>query len=87
MEPTREKNATLADVLDRVLDKGLLIKADIIISLADVPLIGISLHAAIASVETMLDYGMMEDWVEAERAVIKAKKIPVETLQTPAVIQ
>ena len=61
MEPTREVHATLADLLDRVLDKGLVIDADIVISLAGVPLLGISLRAALAGMETMLKYGLMKD--------------------------
>ena len=61
MEPTREVHATLVDLLDRVLDKGLVIDADIVISLAGVPLLGISLRAALAGMETMLKYGLMKD--------------------------
>ncbi len=60
MEPTRTGRATLVDLLDRVLDKGLILNADLIISLAGVPLIAVSLRAAISSVETMLDYGLMD---------------------------
>lgn len=69
MEPTRQGKATLADLLDRVLDKGLLLNADIIISLAGIPLIAVNLRAAIASVETMLEYGYMttEDVFEKRR--------------------
>jgi len=63
MEPTRQGRATLVDLLDRVLDKGLLINADLIISLAGVPLIAVNIRAAIASVETMLDYGLMRDFI------------------------
>ena len=51
------------DLLDRVLDKGLLINADMIISLAGVPLIAVNIRAAIASVETMLEYGLMRDFI------------------------
>jgi hypothetical protein len=61
MEPTREAHATLIDLLDRVLDKGLVIDADIVVSLAGVPLLGISLRAALASMETMMKYGLMKD--------------------------
>lgn len=64
MEPTRQGRATLADLLDRVLDKGLVLSADIIISLAGVPLIAVNLRAAIASVETMYNYGLMRDFIE-----------------------
>lgn len=68
MEPIRERNATLVDLLDRVLDKGLVIHADVIISLSGIPLIGVNLRAAIAGMETMLEYGIMRDWDAAIRA-------------------
>ncbi len=68
MEPTRNSHATLVDLLDRVLDKGLVINADIIISLAGVPLIGVNLRAALAGMETMLKYGVMKDWDERTRS-------------------
>jgi len=63
MEPVREwkSRATLVDLLDRVFDKGVVINADIIISVAGVPLIGVSLRAALAGMETMLKYGMLQD--------------------------
>jgi hypothetical protein len=60
MEPTRD--ITLSDVLNRLLDKGLVINADIIITVAGIPLVSVALRAAVAGIETMLDYGMMEDW-------------------------
>lgn len=68
MEPTRNPHATLVDLLDRVLDKGLIIYADLIISVAGVPLIGVNLRAALAGMETMLEYGMMKEWDECTRA-------------------
>jgi len=68
MEPTRNSHATLVDLLDRVLDKGLVINADLIISLAGVPLIGVNLRAALAGMETMLQYGLMKEWDEHIRA-------------------
>jgi len=57
-----ERDNSFVDLLDRCLNKGIILNADVIISVAGVPLIGISLKAAIASIETMLDYGMMEAW-------------------------
>lgn len=68
MEPSQDSRATLVDLLDRVLDKGLVVYADIIISVAGVPLIGVNLRAALAGMETMLSYGMMQDWDESIRA-------------------
>ena len=72
MEPELPKayhRATLVDLLDRVLDKGLFLRADLVISLAGIPLIGATLSVAVAGTETMLKYGMLSDWDEAIRAV------------------
>ena len=80
MEPTREVNATLVDLLDRVLDKGLLINADIIISVANVPLVGVNLRAALAGMETMLEYGMMRDWDLAQRAIAKEERKQIKPI-------
>lgn len=63
MEPTRTGRATLVDLLDRVLEKGLVLDADLIISLAGVPLIAVSLRTAIAGVDTMRKYGMMTELI------------------------
>ncbi len=55
-----EKNssATLIDVIDRILDKGLVINADITVSVAGVELLGIKIRAALASFETAAKYGL-----------------------------
>ena len=62
MEPIHSQRAKLSDLIDRVLDKGLVINADLVISLAGVPLIGVNLRAALAGMETMVKYGMMQDY-------------------------
>jgi len=69
MDPTRDTHTTLVDLLDRILDKGLILDADLIIHVAGVPLIGVKLKAAIAGIETMLKYGIWVDWDAAQRAV------------------
>jgi hypothetical protein len=43
------------------------LNADLIISVAGIPLIGVNLRAAIAGMETMLEYGMMEAWDQKTR--------------------
>lgn len=58
LEPTRDRGDTLADVIDAVLDKGLVINADIMVSLAGVELLGIKIRAALASFETAARYGL-----------------------------
>jgi len=72
MEPELPKSyrrATLVDLLNRVLDRGLFLRADLVISLAGIPLIGATLSVAVAGMETMLKYGVLSDWDEAMRAV------------------
>ncbi|MBI2871843.1 MAG: gas vesicle protein [Chloroflexi bacterium] len=68
MESLARPQATLVDLLDRVLDRGLVLNADIIISLAGVPLIGINLRAALAGMETMVRHGVMTEWDQSIRA-------------------
>jgi len=69
MQPTRDTHATLVDLLDRVLEKGLVLNADLIINVAGIPLIGVNLRAYLAGIETMLKYGIWQDWDEAQRAI------------------
>lgn len=45
------KNVTLLEVLDRVLDRGVILSGDITISVADVDLIFVGLKVMLASVE------------------------------------
>ena len=48
-----DKDVTLLELLDRVLDKGVVISGDIVISVADVDLIYVGLRVLLSSVETM----------------------------------
>jgi hypothetical protein len=69
MQPNRDTHATLVDLLDRVLEKGLVINADLIIHMAGIPLLGVNLRACLAGMETMLKYGIWQDWDEAQRSI------------------
>jgi hypothetical protein len=62
MQPTREQRITLNDLLDRVLDQGLVLNADLLITVAGVPLLGVSLSAVLAGAETMKKYGLFIQW-------------------------
>ena len=53
-------SATLADVLERVLDKGVVIAGDIRIKLVDIELLTIQIRLVIASVDKAKEMGM--DW-------------------------
>ena len=50
---TKSKDVTLLEVLDRVLNKGVVISGDMVISVADVDLIYLGLKVLLSSVETM----------------------------------
>jgi hypothetical protein len=50
--------ATVADIIDRVLDKGLVINADIAVSLAGVELLSIRIRAVLASLDAAARYGL-----------------------------
>lgn len=71
MEPTRNPKATLPDLVDALLNKGVYLDLDLIITVSDIPLIGINLRATIAGMETMLEYGMMRNWDERTRAWVR----------------
>ncbi|MEY8568676.1 gas vesicle protein [Brevibacterium linens] len=62
MQPTRDPRATLPDLIEVLLNKGVHLNLDLIISVSDIPLIGINLRATIAGIETMIEYGMMQQW-------------------------
>jgi hypothetical protein len=71
LQPSRD--GALVDLLDRILAKGVILQADLVISVAGVPLIGVNLKAAIAGLTTMVDYGMMETWDEKIRKHVLAE--------------
>ena len=48
----------IVDLIDRILDKGLVINADIKIDLAGTELLGIKIRAALASFETAAKFGL-----------------------------
>src|SRR4051812_1060679 len=53
-------SGNLADILERVLDKGIVIAGDIVINLLDIELLTIKLRLLIASVDTAKEMGI--DW-------------------------
>ena len=57
-----ERVASLGDILERVLDKGLVIAGDIRVNLLDIELLTIKLRLVIASLETAKEVGI--DWWE-----------------------
>src|SRR3954467_3656636 len=59
--------AHLADILERVLDKGIVIAGDIQINLLDIELLTIKLRLVVASVDKAKEIGI--DWWESDPAL------------------
>ena len=60
--PATAGGSDLADILERVLDKGIVVAGDIVINLLDIELLTIKLRLLIASADTAKKMGI--DWWE-----------------------
>jgi len=60
MEPSYRRSTGLVDVLDRVLDKGLVVAGDIRVSLAEVELLTIRIRLLVCSIDKAEQIGL--DW-------------------------
>ena len=58
IEPSYRRSSGLVDILDRVLDKGLVIAGDIRISLAEVELITIRIRLLVCSIDKAEQIGL-----------------------------
>ena len=56
----RQDQATLADILERVLDKGIVIAGDIKVNLLDIELLTIKIRLLVVSVDKAMEMGI--DW-------------------------
>jgi len=75
-------NATnLADILERVLDKGIVIAGDIKIQIADIDLLNIKIRLLIASVDKAMEMGI--NWWQTDAYLsTKAREAELETRNT-----
>jgi ssDNA-binding Zn-finger/Zn-ribbon topoisomerase 1 len=93
LQQVRETSVSAADLIDRILDKGLVINADIKVAVVGVELLDIKIRAALASFETAARYGLefpsgtrleTPAWQEAmvgkENCPHCAKRVAVEEL-------
>jgi argonaute-like protein implicated in RNA metabolism and viral defense len=69
-------SATLADVLERILDKGVVIAGDIKIKLVDIELLTIQIRLLICSVDKAKEMGI--DWWMTNSYLSSAAKEQVE---------
>jgi hypothetical protein len=65
--PIHSRSTGLVDVLDRVLDKGLVIAGDIKVSLAEVELLTIRIRLLVCSLDKAQEIGL--DWWRYDRAL------------------
>ena len=78
---THSINATnLADILERVLDKGIVIAGDIKIQLADIDLLNIKIRLLVASVDKAMEMGI-NWWQQDSYLSTKAKEKETQTLE------
>jgi hypothetical protein len=67
----------LADILERVLDKGIVIAGDIKIQLADIDLLNIKIRLLVASVDKAMEMGI-NWWQQDSYLSSKAKDSEIE---------
>jgi hypothetical protein len=63
--PSHHRSTGLVDVLDRVLDKGLVIAGDVKVSLAEVELLTIRIRLLVCSLDKAQEIGL--DWWRYDR--------------------
>lgn len=93
VEAENKQEGGLALLIEKVLDKGLVINADIVVTIASTELLGIKIRAALASFATAAQYGLQfpegtntqtEAWKEAliekETCPQCEKRVPTEQL-------
>ena len=71
-----QQPANLADILERVLDKGIIIAGDIRVNLLDIELLTIKIRLLIVSVDKAKEMGI--DWWEHDPALSSGAVAPLE---------
>jgi hypothetical protein len=78
--PGRPQGESLADILERVLDKGIVIAGDIQVNLLDIELLTIKLRLLVASVDKAKEMGI--DWWESDPGLSQGSQELVEENRT-----
>jgi hypothetical protein len=72
-KPLTPHQLTIVDLVDRILDKGVVITGDITISIVGVDLLSLKINLVIASLETAKRYGIKLPWERWDK--VQPKKI------------
>lgn len=79
--PSRSQS-DLADMVEVLLEKGVVINADIAVSVGDTELLGVEIRAAIASFETAAQYGLEfpagTDLERVDRAAAGGRRLAID---------
>jgi len=79
LEPSYRRSTGLVDVLDRVLDKGLVVAGDIRVSLAEVELLTIRIRLLVCSIDKAEQIGL--DWWRQDTDLsIAARRLTTENV-------
>lgn len=62
LAPDRGSDGALSRLVEVLLDKGVVLDLDLLVTVAEVPLIAVNLRAMVAGVETMIEYGVPGLW-------------------------
>ena len=76
----RQESANLADILERVLDKGIVIAGDIRVNLLDIELLTIKIRLLVASVDKAREIGI--DWWEHDPNLSSGRRDVVDENRT-----
>jgi hypothetical protein len=78
LEPRRPNQGTnLVDILDRILDKGLVVAGDVRISLANVELLTIRIRLLVCSIDKAEQIGL--NWWRYDRSLVAGQDQDAET--------
>ena len=77
MEPSYRRSTGLVDVLDRVLDKGLVVAGDIRVSLAEVELLTIRIRLLVCSIDKAEQIGL-DWWRQDPNLSVGARRLALE---------
>jgi hypothetical protein len=77
IEPAYRRSTGLVDVLDRVLDKGLVIAGDIRVSLAEVELLTIRIRLLVCSIDKAEQIGL-DWWRQDPNLSVAARHLSIE---------
>jgi hypothetical protein len=77
IEPAYRRSTGLVDVLDRVLDKGLVVAGDIRVSLAEVELLTIRIRLLVCSIDKAEQIGL-DWWRNDPNLSVAARRLSLE---------